>query len=209
MWTNLSVDEQLGYVYLPTSTPTNDFYGGHRKGDGLFAESLVCLDAETGVRVWHFQFVHHGVWDYDLPCASQSGRHRRRRTADQSRGRKSPNTVFTFVFERATGKPVWPIEERPVPPSTVPGEQLSPTQPFPTKPPPFTLQGVTEDSLIDFTPELRAKALEVLQDYRIGPLFTAARYRTAASDSAGLRRGCELCPVPRSIPKRVTSTSRR
>jgi quinoprotein glucose dehydrogenase len=171
VWTNISVDEELGYVYLPTSTPTNDFYGGHRKGDGLFAESLVCLNADTGERVWHFQMVHHGLWDYDIPCA--------------------PNLVdivvdgipikavaqatkfgFVFVFDRVTGKPVWPIEERAVPQSTVPGEQTSPTQPFPTKPPPFAYQGVTEETIMDFTPELRAKAMKVLEDYAIGPLFT-------------------------------------
>ena len=171
VWSNLSADEELGYVYLPTSTPTNDFYGGHRKGNGLFAESLVCLNADTGQRVWHFQFVHHGIWDYDLPCAPNlvdivvDGRPIKAVAQVTKHG-------FTFVFDRATGRPVWPIEERPVPPSNVPGEQLSATQPFPTKPPPFTRQGVTEDSLIDFTPELRLKALDVLKDYRIGPLFT-------------------------------------
>ncbi|PCJ62440.1 MAG: pyrroloquinoline quinone-dependent dehydrogenase, partial [Candidatus Hydrogenedentota bacterium] len=171
VWTNMSVDEELGYVYLPGSTPTNDFYGGHRKGDGLFAESLVCLNAETGERVWYFQFVHHGLWDYDLPCAPN--------LVDLVVDGKAIKAVaqatkqgFVFVFDRVTGEPVWPIEERPVPQSTVPGEQTSPTQPFPTKPPPFIPQGVTEDMVIDFTPELKAKALEVLKAYTFGPLFT-------------------------------------
>lgn len=171
VWTNISADDALGYVYLPTSTPTNDFYGGHRLGNGLFAESLVCVDATTGQRVWHYQIVHHGVWDYDLPCAPNlvditvDGRPIKAVAQATKHG-------FVFVLDRVTGEPVWPIEERPVPQSDVPGEQLSPTQPFPTKPPPFTKQGIGEDDLIDFTPELHAAALEVVKDFRLGPLFT-------------------------------------
>ena len=171
MWAHPSADPDLGLVYLPLSTPTNDFYGGHRPGDNLFAESLVCLDAQTGERVWHFQAVHHGVWDYDFPASPNlvdltvEGRTIRAVAIVSKQG-------FTYVFDRATGEPVWPIEERPVPQRPVPGERLSPTQPFPTKPPPFIRQGVRVDDLIDFTPELRQEALALLEPYDWGPLFT-------------------------------------
>lgn len=171
VWTVMSADETLGYAYLPTGTPTNDWYGGHRPGDNLFAESLVCLECETGRRVWHFQMVHHGLWDYDNPSApiladiTVVGRPVQAVVQVTKQG-------FAFVFDRITGEPVWPIEERPVPASNVPGERAAATQPFPTKPPPFERQGVTEDDLIDFTPELRAEALEILRRYRSGPLFT-------------------------------------
>ena len=171
MWSFPSGDEELGYVYLPLTTPTNDYYGGHRPGDNLFAESLVCLDVRTGERVWHFQAVHHGLWDYDFASAPN--------LVDivvDGRPIKAVAIVskqaFTYVFDRVTGEPVWPIEERPVSPSTVPGERTSPTQPFPTKPPAFDQQGVTIDDLIDFTPELRAEAIEILQQYEYGPIFT-------------------------------------
>ena len=169
-WTMLAADEELGYVYLPLSTPTNDYYGGERLGDNLFAESLVCVDVETGKRVWHFQTVHHGIWDYDIASAPNlvdivvDGRPIKA-VAQVSK------TAFTYVFDRATGEPVWPIEERPVPPSTVPGERLAPTQPFPTKPPPFDRQGVGEDDLIDFTPELAEEARRIAANFRLGPLF--------------------------------------
>ena len=171
MWGSPSGDEELGYVYLPLSTPTNDYYGGHRPGDNLFAESIVCLDARTGERIWHFQAVHHGLWDYDFASTPN--------LVDinvDGRPIKAVAIVskqaFTYVFDRATGEPVWPIEERPVAQSTVPGERTSPTQPFPTRPPAFDQQGVTVDDLIDFTPELRAEALEILQQYDYGPIFT-------------------------------------
>ncbi len=172
MWAHPTGDPELGTVYLPLSTPTNDYYGGHRPGDNLFAESLVCVDARTGERIWHFQAVHHGVWDYDFASSAVlvdvtvDGRPVKA-VAQPSK------QAFVYVFDRATGEPVWPIEERPVPGSDVPGEQLSPTQPFPTKPPPFELQGVTIDDLIDFTPELRREAIEILDDYVWGPMFTA------------------------------------
>jgi quinoprotein glucose dehydrogenase len=171
VWTLMSADEELGYVYLPFGTPTNDWYGGHRLGDNLFAESLVCLDVKTGKRVWHFQTVHHGLWDYDLPaapmlCDITVNRRRIKAVAQITK------TGFTFVFDRTNGKPIWPIEERPVPQSTVKGERSSPTQPFPTKPAPFEYQGSTEDNLIDFTPELRAEAKKILEQYDHGPLFT-------------------------------------
>lgn len=170
VWTTMSADEELGYVYLPTSTPTNDWYGGHRHGDNLFAESLVCVNAETGERVWHFQAVHHGLWDYDFPCAPNlvditvDGRKIKAVAQVSKQG-------FCYVFDRVTGEPVWPIEERPVPQSNVPGEKTAPTQPFPTKPPPFERLTVTEDDLIDFTPELREEALKIVSRYAHGPMF--------------------------------------
>lgn len=171
VWTQMSADPELGYVYLPIGTPTNDFYGGHRLGDNLFAESLVCVNAETGERVWHFQTVHHGLWDYDLPAAPNllditvDGR-------DIKAVAQITKQGFVFVFDRVTGEPVWPIEEREVPPSDIPGEVASPTQPFPTKPAPFEYQGVSADDVIDFTPELKKLAQEELKQYKIGPLFT-------------------------------------
>jgi glucose dehydrogenase len=177
-WTVMSADEDLGYVYVPTSTPTNDHYGGHRPGDNLFAESIVCLDAKTGRRIWHFQTVHHGVWDYDLPAApvladvTVNGQVRKV-LAQVSK------QAFVYVLDRETGTPIWPIEERPVPQSTVPGEQTSPTQPFPTRPAPFDRQGVTTGDLIDFTPELRRQATEILQGLDAGPLFTPPSLRGA------------------------------
>ncbi len=171
VWAPFTVDDQRGLVYLPISTPSNDYYGGHRKGDNLFAESIVCLDANTGERVWHFQTVHHGIWDYDLPAPPNLVTiHVDGRTIDAVV--VLGKTGFAYVFDRVTGEPVWPIEARPVPQSDVPGERTSPTQPFPTKPPPFAKQGFTEDDVIDFTPELRALALKELQKYRIGPIFT-------------------------------------
>ena len=171
VWGGGVYDPELDYVYLATSTPTNNYYGGHRLGNNLFAESLICVQAKTGKRVWHFQAVHHGIWDYDFPTHPLLGE-----IAANGRRVKAVMQVskqaFTYAFDRRTGEPVWPIEERPVPPSTVPGERTSPTQPFPTKPPAFDLQGATEENLIDFTPELRAQALERLQALEHGPLFT-------------------------------------
>ncbi len=171
VWSMMSCDEQLGYVYLPAGTATNDWYGGHRLGDNLFSDSLLCLDADSGERVWHFQGVHHGVWDYDFASAPNlvsitiDGRRIEAVAQVSKQG-------FTYVFDRSTGKPVWPIEERPVPSSSVPGERLSRTQPFPTKPPPFERQGIATDDLIDFTPELHREAVSIAEDYVLGPLFT-------------------------------------
>lgn len=171
VWSLMSVDEESGYVYLPIGTPTNDWYGGHRPGDNVFAESLVALDAKDGRRVWHFQAVHHGLWDYDFPAAPVlcdvrvDGRTVKAVAQISKQG-------FVYVFDRVTGRPVWPIEERSVPPSPVPGEQASATQPFPTKPPPFERQESTADNLIDFTPELREEAITILEQYDHGPLFT-------------------------------------
>jgi quinoprotein glucose dehydrogenase len=172
IWPPLSADDELGYVYLPTGTPTSDYYGGHRLGDNLFAESIVAVDAETGQRVWHFQAVHHGVWDYDFPAAPTlidievDGRPIKALAQVSKQG-------FTYVFDRATGEPVWPIEERAVETDTdLEGEVLSPTQPFPTKPPPFEYQGISIDDLVDFTPEIREMAVEAVRNFRLGPLFT-------------------------------------
>ncbi len=172
VWTMMSIDPELGYIYLPLNTAAPDYYGGHRPGANLFAESLVALDLATGERVWHFQIVHHGLWDYDLPAAPNlldvtvDGRPIKAVAQITKQG-------FTFVFDRATGEPVWPIEERPVPTDTdIEGEVPWPTQPFPTRPAPFDYQGVAVDDLVDFTPEIRQLAIEAIAPYRIGPLYT-------------------------------------
>ena len=176
LWSMISADEQAGLAYLPLSSPTNDMYGGHRLGDNLFSDSLVAVRCATGERVWHYQIVHHDLWDYDLPAAPI--------LADINVGGRRIQAVvqltkqaFAFVFDRLTGAPVWPIEERPVPASDTPGERTSATQPFPTRPPPFDRQGVSTDDLIDFTPELRREALEIVKRYRLGPMFTPPSVR--------------------------------
>jgi quinoprotein glucose dehydrogenase len=171
VWTQMTVDEDLGLVYLPVETPTSDFYGGHRPGNNLFAESLVCVDLKTGKRKWHYQVVHHPIWDYDLSSAPI--------IADINVGGKAIKAValpskeaFLYIFDRVTGQPVWPIEERPVPQSDVPGEKTSPTQPFPTKPPAYGRQYLKiPDDLIDFTPEMRAQAKDNVARFRTGPMF--------------------------------------
>ena len=169
-WAPMSADLKRGIVYIPTNPPTIDFYGGFRPGDNLFGTSLLALNAQTGERVWHFQMVHHDIWNFDNPTAPVV----LDVTVD---GRPTPIVVQTtkqawaYTFNRETGEPVWPIEEREVPESDVPGEQLSPTQPFPTWPLPYDMQGLTEDDLIDFTPELRQEALEIVSRYRTGPIF--------------------------------------
>lgn len=172
VWTYLSADEELGYVYLPTGTPTNDYYGGHRPGDNLFAESIVAVEAATGKKVWHFQAVHHGLWDYDFPTAPNlldvtvDGKPIKALAQVSKQG-------FLYAFDRVTGEPIWPIEERAVATDTnMPGEQVSPTQPFPTKPAPFEYQGFVEDDLVDFTPEIRQMAVEAVKGFRLGPLYT-------------------------------------
>jgi quinoprotein glucose dehydrogenase len=170
-WSLLSADEELGYVYLPLETATGDYYGGARPGSHLFAESLLCLDATTGQRAWHFQTVHHGLWDYDLPAApilvdiKVNGR-------NVKAVAQLTKTAFTFVFDRVTGKPIWPIEERPAPKGEAPGEWYSPTQPVPTRPPAFDQQGVAEKDLLDYTPALKAEAKKIIDEYNYGPLFT-------------------------------------
>ena len=155
-WAPMVVDEERGLLYAGIGTPSNDYYGGHRLGDNLFAESLVCIDVRTGERLWHFQTVHHGLWDFDLPgaptlyTATVEGR-------QVDAVAVAGKTGFVYAFDRVTGDPIWPIEERPVPASDVPGEQAAATQPFPTKPAPFSRQGLGEDDLISLTPELRAE----------------------------------------------------
>ena len=171
VWAQMSVDEELGLVYLPVELPTGDYYGGHRPGKGLFGESVVAVDFQTGKRKWHYQLVHHGIWDMDIPCAPiladivVDGRRIKALAQPTKQG-------FVYVFDRATGEPVWPIVERPVAKGDVPGEWYSETQPFPTKPPAFDRQGVSIDDLIDFTPELRQQAIEFVSKYKIGPVFT-------------------------------------
>jgi quinoprotein glucose dehydrogenase len=171
VWTLMSADEELGHVYLPTNTTAPDYYGAHRLGDNLFAESVVAVDVATGKRVWHFQTVHHGLWDYDNPAAPNllditiDGKRIKALAQITKQG-------FVFTFDRVTGKPVWPIEERPVPSSDVPGEKASPTQPIPSKPAPFEYQGSDPRDLADFAPEIRALAEKAIQGFRTGPLFT-------------------------------------
>ena len=171
VWTQMTVDEQLGIAYLPVEIPTGDYYGGHRPGNNLFAESLVAVDLQTGKRIWHYQFVHHPIWDYDVPCApiladiTVNGRKIAAIAQPTKQG-------FIFVFDRKTGEPVWPIEERPVEKGSVPREWYSPTQPFPTKPPPIERQGFLPEYVLDFTPELKAEGLAMIEKYKIGPLYT-------------------------------------
>jgi quinoprotein glucose dehydrogenase len=183
-WCCLSADEDLGLVYVPFTAPTAAYYGGHRPGDNLFSNSLVAIQATTGERVWHFQMVHHDLWEYDTVGPPTLGditvEGRRIRAVMQP-----SKTGFVYVLDRETGEPVWPIEERPVPQSTVPGEQTSPTQPFPTKPAPFARQGVTVDDLIDFTPELRSRALALADSFVLGEIFTPPSVVSGGSDGKG------------------------
>jgi quinoprotein glucose dehydrogenase len=171
VWSQMTIDEELETVYMPVELPTGDYYGGHRPGNGLFGESLIAVDLKTGKRKWHYQLVHHGLWDMDIPCAPI--------LVDITVNGKPIKAVaqptkqaWVYVFDRVTGQPVWPIEELPVEKGDVPGEWYSPTQPFVTKPPPFDVQGVAIDDLIDFTPELRAEAVKLVSRYKIGPIFT-------------------------------------
>ena len=170
-WCCLSADDELGIVYVPLGAPTSAYYGGHRPGDNLFSNSLVALDAATGERLWHFQMVHHDIWEYDTLGPPVLGRINVDGRAVEAVMQPS-KTGFLFTFDRRTGEPVWPIEEREVPQSKVPGEATSPTQPFPSKPPPFDRQGVSEKDLIDFTPEIHARALALADSLVLGPLFT-------------------------------------
>ena len=203
VWSPFSADEELGYLYLPIEDPTGDYYGGHRPGNNLFSSSIVCVDAKTGKRVWHHQLIHHDIWDYDtaspltLINITVNGKPIRAVAQPSKQG-------FLYVFDRVNGTPVWPIEERKVPQGDVPGEWYSPTQPHPTRPAPYDRQGVTEQDLIDFTPELNAQAREMLKQYRIGPLFTPPIVRGAngllgtlqvpASQGAALWQGASWDP---------------
>jgi quinoprotein glucose dehydrogenase len=185
-WTFMSSDEALGLAYLPTGAPTNDMYGGHRHGDNLFANTLVCVRCATGERVWHFQAVHHDLWDYDNNVApvlidvTVAGRPVKAVV-------QLTKQAMAFVLERQTGRPVWPIEERPVPTSNTPGEKTARTQPFTTRPAPFDLHGLTTNDLIDFTPELKAQALEIAKRYVIGPIYTPPSVRTPAGTQGTLQ----------------------
>jgi glucose dehydrogenase len=189
-WAVMTGDPDLGYIYVPLDAPEYDWYGGERPGSNLFADALVCLDAKTGKRIWHHQLVHHNLWDYETPAAPI--------VADLNVGGRRIKAVaqitkmgFTFVFDRVTGAPVWPIEERPVPKGRVPGEWYSPTQPFPTKPAPFDRTGISVDDLIDFTPELKAKALEIANQYELGPIYTPPSVK---STEPGGKRGTLMVP---------------
>ncbi len=190
VWAQISVDEERGLAYLPVEMPTHDYYGGQRPGDNLFSESLVAVDLKTGVRKWHFQFVHHGMWDMDIPCAPI--------LADvmiEGRLRKivaqPTKQAFLYVFDRVTGEPIWPIVERPVPKGDTPGESYSATQPFPTKPPAYDRQGFSADDLLDFTPELRKEAEAAIALYRIGPMFTPPAVSRTTGPIATLTLGAQ------------------
>ena len=188
-WAPLSADQERGIVYVPTNGATLDFYGGFRPGDNLFSTSLIALDVKTGERKWHYQMVHHDIWNYDTPTAPVL-------MDVRMNGETVPivaqvtKQAFTYTFNRETGEPIWPIEERPVPASKIPGEKLSETQPFPTKPAPFDQQGLTEDDLMDFTPELRQRTIDVLADYEVGPLFQPPLHR----DNDLGKKGSLWCP---------------
>tara|TARA_B100000029_G_scaffold516253_2_gene628069 strand:- start:73435 stop:75432 length:1998 start_codon:yes stop_codon:yes gene_type:complete len=184
VWTSISVDPELGYAYLPVEAPTNDYYGGHRLGDNLFANSLVCIDYKTGEKIWHFQIVHHDVWDYDNPAApiladvKVDGQERKIVVQNTKQG-------FSYVFDRITGKPIWEMPETDVIPTDVPGERTSPTQPIPSKPAPWEHQGINESNLVDFTPAVRKEALLLMSNHRYGPLFTPPSLSEAPDGTIG------------------------
>ena len=182
VWAPLSGDPQLGHVYLPVESATGDRYGGDRPGDNLFSDSIVALDIRTGERQWHYQLTHHDIWDWDIPAASV--------LTDLPNGRKILMSVtkqsWVYTFDRETGEPIWPIEEQPVPAGDVPGEWYAPTQPIPTRPAPFDRQGFTEADLIDWTPEIRALALEAIEGFRLAPsVYSAPSLADAADGTRG------------------------
>ncbi|MEZ4457205.1 MAG: PQQ-binding-like beta-propeller repeat protein [Gemmatimonadales bacterium] len=205
-WAPLSADAERGIVYVPTDPPSIDYFGGFREGNTLFSTSILALDVKTGRRVWHFQTVHHDIWNYDNPHAPQ--------LVDLTvGGRRVPALAqvtkqgWVYVFNRVTGEPVWPIEEKPVPQSDVPGEHTSPTQPFPSKPAAFEMQGITENDLMDFTPELRAKAVAAMSKYRLGPVFNPPAVQGANGIEAsvhcpGANGGASIPVAPPSIGDR-------
>jgi quinoprotein glucose dehydrogenase len=186
VWNQIAADEELGLAYLPVETPSSDFYGGLRPGNNLFAESIVAIDYRTGIRKWHFQLVHHPIWNMDIAAAPI--------VVDLTVGGRPVKAVaamgkqaMLYLFDRETGRPVFPIEERPVPQSDVPGEKTSPTQPFPTRPPPYDHQGVTLDNLLDFTPALHDEAVKIAARYKIGPIFTPPPVSRKEGPIAGFR----------------------
>ncbi len=188
VWSQVTADEELGLVYLPVESPTGDYYGGHRPGNDLYGESIVCLDLRTGQKKWHYQMVHHPIWDFDLPAAPI--------LADITVGGRAIKAVavptkqgILYVFDRVTGKPVWPIDEKPVEQGSVPGEWYSPTQPMPTKPVAYAKNGTSIDDLIDFTPDLRAQAVAIASRYKLGPIFTPPVVSVADGPVGTLTRG--------------------
>jgi quinoprotein glucose dehydrogenase len=190
VWAQMSIDEQLGLVYLPVELPTHDYYGGDRPGNNLFSESIVAVDLQTGKRRWHYQLVHHGMWDMDIPCApilmdiTVDGRPVKALA-------QATKQAFLYVLNRETGEPIWPIEERPVAAGDTPGEWYSPTQPHPTKPKAYDGQGLAIDDLIDFTPELRAEAIKLVAPYRLGPIFTPPAVSRREGPIATLTMGAQ------------------
>jgi len=210
VWAQMSADEELGLAYLPVESPTGDYFGGNRPGNNLFGESLVAVDLKTGKRKWHYQFVHHPIWDMDLPCAPilvdvpVNGR--------MVKAIAQPSKQsFLYVLNRETGEPIWPFEERPVEAGNVPGEYYAPTQPFPTKPPAYERQSVSIDDLIDFTPELRAEAVELVKKYTMGGLFNPPVVSKAEGPIAALTRSTSGTNWKggRTTPTRMSSTSLR
>jgi len=188
-WPPLSADLERGIVYVTTDAPTNDYFGGFRPGDNLFGNSIIALDVRTGKRLWHFQGVHHDVWDRDFPLPPNLVD----LVVDGERVPaliQSSKQAFIYAFNRVTGKPIWPIEERPIPQSEVPGEQTSPTQPFPTKPDAYEMQELTGDDFIDFTPELRSLALEIASEWKIGPMWNPPVH----SENSEGKKGAVFCP---------------
>ena len=190
VWAEMSADEELGLAYLPVEMPTHDYYGGLRPGNNLFSESIVAVDLRTGRRRWHYQLVHHGIWDMDIPAPpiladiTVNGR------AVKALAQPTKQ-AFLYVFNRETGEPIWPIDERPVPKGDTPREWYSPTQPFPTRPPAYDGQGLSIDDLIDFTPELRAEAVKLVSRYRLGPIFTPPSVSRAEGPIATLTMGAQ------------------
>jgi len=189
VWAQISVDEDLGMAYLPVELPTGDYYGGHRPGNGLFGESIVAVDLKTGQRKWHYQLVHHGLWDMDIPCAPMLVDITVNGQPVKALAQPTKQSIL-YVFNRVTGQPIWPIEEKPVPQGDVPDEWYSPTQPIPTKPPPYGRNGFSVDDVIDFTPELKAQALQLISKYKIGPLFTPPVVSKAGGPLGTLDIGC-------------------
>ena len=183
VWAAISGDPELGHVYLPIEDPTGDYYGGDRHGDNLFSSGIVTVDVKTGERIWHFQFIHHDIWDWDVPSPPI--------IADLPNGRKIVMSVtkqgWVYTFDRVTGEPIWPIVEEPVPAGDVPNEWYADTQPFPTRPAPFDRQGFTEADIIDWTPEIRALALESIQGFRLSPsIYEPPSLTDAADGTRGL-----------------------